>query len=353
MCSPTTLTFSKLTRHTPRLASKCFRGSNISVATPTRTDVIIRPLAENEIPEAARIIRLAFSTFLGLSPEDSRWPAGVEHAGPRWKVDPSSVLAAECDGKLIGSNFAAHWGSFGFFGPLTVDPAFWNQNVAQQLLAPTMEIFQRWDTRHLGLFTFAQSPKHMVLYQKFGFWPRDLVAVMAKEVGVTPRPASPDSTLYSEAKPDDRPQLLVACREVTDALFEGLDLEREIRAVSDQNFGNTILVWEGAKLVAFAVCHAGTGTEAGTGVCYVKFAAVRPGPNASRDIGRLIDALEVFAGKVGAHKITAGVNLARREAFQLMIARGFRIEIQGVAMESGGPSTGYNRAGVYILDDWR
>ena len=135
--------------------------------------------------------------------------------------------------------------------------------------------------------------------------------------------------------------------------LRGLDLEREIRAVSAQNLGDTILIWDGTKLAAFAVCHAGTGTEAGTGVCYVKFGAVRPGPNAARDFGRLIDAVESFARRVGAHKITAGVNLARREAFQLMIARGFRIEIQGVAMETGGPSAGYNRAGVYILDDWR
>ena len=57
---------------------------------------------------------------------------------------------------------------------------------------------------------------------------------------------------------------------------------------------------------------------------------------------------KLFAGKVGARKITAGVNLARREAFLQMIARGFRTEMQGVAMETGGPSTGYNRAGACI-----
>ena len=55
----------------------------------------------------------------------------------------------------------------------------------------------------------------------------------------------------------------------------------------------------------------------------------------------------------GARKITAGVNLARREVFRELFARGFRTEIQGVAMETGGETSGYNRAGVYILDDWR
>ena len=267
----------------PSLATQLtFRGFNISVPTPTRTDVTIRPLAESELPEAARIIRLAFSAFLGIPPDDPRWPAGADYAEPRWKADPGHPFwRPNADGKLIASNFAAHcWGSFGFFGPLTVDPAFWNQTVARQLLGPTMEIFRRWGIRHLGLFTFAQSPKHIALYQKFGFWPRDLVAVMAKEA-VAAQPASPGSSLFSEASVSDRPQLLVACREVTDAIFEGLDLEREIRAISNQNLGDTNnLVWDSSKLAAFAVCHAGAGTEAGAGICYVKFAAVRPGPHA-------------------------------------------------------------------------
>ncbi len=85
----------------------------------------------------------------------------------------------------------------------------------------------------------------------------------------------------------------------------------------------------------------------------MKFAAVRPGRRASEVFERLLDAVEGYAREMKAPKITAGVNLARREAFQAMIARGFRTEMQGVAMETGDATSGYNRAGVYILDDWR
>ena len=48
-------------------------------------------------------------------------------------------------------------------------PDFWDRGVAQRLLAATMELFERWEIRHAGLFTFAESPKHVALYQKFGF----------------------------------------------------------------------------------------------------------------------------------------------------------------------------------------
>jgi hypothetical protein len=45
-----------------------------------------------------------------------------------------------------------------------------------------MECFRTWGVQHAGLFTFAHSPKHITLYQKFGFWPRFLTAVMPKPV---------------------------------------------------------------------------------------------------------------------------------------------------------------------------
>lgn len=338
---------------------------NSRVAGPQAdTKICVRPLAESELPEADRIVRVAFGTFLGM-PDPSRFMSDSDYVRTRWRFDPSAVVAAEHEGKLIGTNFATNWRSFGFFGPLTVEPAYWNRGVAQQLLGPTMEIFRRWGNQHLGLFTFSQSPKHMTLYQKFGFWPRDLVAIMAKRIagaegegtlqerhGVTAKLTGTPG-LFSQASPESRPQLLLACREVTTANFDGLDVEREIRSVLEQKLGDTVLFWEDAELCAFAVCHTGPGTEAGSGICYVKFAAVTPGERASTNFSRLIEAIEAFAHSVGAQKAVAGVNLARREAFTALFTRGFRTELQGVAMEAGDESTGYNRAGIYILDDWR
>ena len=86
------------------------------------------------------------------------------------------------DGEFVGSNFATNWGSVGFFGPLTVRPDFWDRGVAKRLLEPIMDCFDRWGTKHAGLFTFSQSQKHVGLYQRFGFWPRFLTAIMSRAV---------------------------------------------------------------------------------------------------------------------------------------------------------------------------
>ena len=36
----------------------------------------------------------------------------------------------------------------------------------------------------------------------------------------------------------------------------------------------------------------------------------------------------------------------------MLIDRGFRTRMQGVAMHRGN-AAGYNRPGVYVIDDWR
>ena len=51
-------------------------------------------------------------------------------------------------------------------------------------------------------------------------------------------------------------------------------------------------------------------------------------------------------------RLVCGVNLARHEAYRRMLARGFRADLQGVAMERQN-EPGYNRPDVYLIDDWR
>jgi hypothetical protein len=54
----------------------------------------------------------------------------------------------------------------------------------------------------------------------------------------------------------------------------------------------------------------------------------------------------------GLASVAAGANLARREAYGELRRRGYRTWLQGVAM-ARGEGEGYNRAGVYVIDDWR
>jgi len=159
---------------------------------------------------------------------------------------------------------------------------------------------------------------------------------------------------YSGLTGAQRTECLDACRDLTEALHEGLDLGAEIRTVQAQGLGDTVLLEEpaGNGLKGFALCHYGPCSEAGEGTCFVKFGAVRPGPAAGERFDRLLDACAALAMAVGMPKLQAGVNMARQEAYGHMVGRGFRTEIQGVTMHRPN-EPGYSRPGVYVVDDWR
>ncbi|HKR83625.1 MAG TPA: GNAT family N-acetyltransferase [Terriglobales bacterium] len=314
-----------------------------------KSEITVHPLHENELPAADAIMRLAFGTFIGL-PDPMTFMGDASYVRTRWLANPNAAFAAEANGEVIGSNFATNWGSVGFFGPLTIRPDYWDRGVGKRLMGPVMALFEQWQTRHAGLFTFPHSAKHVGLYQRFGFWPRFLTALMSRPVGTIK--SAGRWTRFGEVRATERGAVLSACREVTDAIYEGLDVAHEIQAVAAQNLGDTILLWDEDRLVGLAVCHLGPGTEAGSGVCYIKFGAVRPGPVAERHFNNLLDACEEMAAAQQVLRLVGGVNTARHEAYVQMLARGFHTDMQGVVM-SRPNEPGYNRRDVYLIDDWR
>jgi GNAT superfamily N-acetyltransferase len=317
-----------------------------SVAAP----VSVRPLVEPDLDRADEIFRVAFGTFLGL-PEPETFFGTADYVRTRWAADPRAAFAATVEGEVVGSNFAADWGSVGYFGPLTVRPDLWDRGIGRRLMEPVMDRFDTWENRHLGLFTFSHSPKHLELYRRYGFWPRFLTAVMRKRVTVSA--VVPGRVLYGELTAAERPDALGLARALTGAVHEGLSLEREITAVQAQGLGDTVLLeGAGSGLDGLAVCHCGAGSEAGEDVCFVKFGAVRPGPDAADRFERLLDACEQLAAEKGLGQLDAGTNLARQDAYRRMADRGFRTWLQGVTMHRPN-EPGYSHSDAYVIDDWR
>lgn len=312
-------------------------------------DIAIRALDGRDVAEADRIFRVAFGTFLGLPKPDS-FMGDADLVGTRWWAAPSAAFGAYAGDELVGSNFAANWGSFGFFGPLTVRPDLWDRGIARRLLDATMDLFGRWGTRQVALFTFPDSPKHIALYEKYGFRRQALTPVMAKAVG-SAAGSGQWSTFSALPRPLWAPTL-TACRALTEAIYPGLDVQNEIRAVCDQRIGETVLVRDGRELVAFAICHQGAGSEAGSGATFVKFGAARAGRDASEHFERLLSACEALAQVKGSRQLVAGINVARSQAHQIMCRHGFETTLEGVAMHRPD-APGHNRPDCFVIDDWR
>jgi GNAT superfamily N-acetyltransferase len=313
------------------------------------TRVLVRPLAEADLGDADRIFRLAFGTFLGLR-DPLLFAGDTDYVRTRHAAEPGAALAAEIDGELVGSNFALRRGSLAFFGPLSVRPELQGQGIAQELLAATMDVFARWGVRHAGLFTFAHSAKHVALYQKLGFWPGFLMAVMVAPIDSTGGAAS-DTELLSRLDAPEREAALADCRAVAGDIQEGLDATAEIETIARLRLGDTVLLRRDGEVQGFALCHCGAGTEAGSNTCFVRFALVRRGLGEAA-FDRLLDGCVALARERGLATLQAGVSTGNRAAYKRLLARGFRTQLQGVEMHRPeGP--GYHTPDVLALDDWR
>ncbi|GAB4151652.1 MAG: hypothetical protein Fur0046_30980 [Cyanobacteria bacterium J069] len=318
--------------------------------------ITIRAMQEADLAIANHIFRLAFGTFIGL-PDPQDFAKTMNYMN-RWYLDPSAAFVAEEDGQIIGSNIAVNWGSFGGFGPLSVHPDYWDQKVGQRLVSAAMDYFAQHQISQLGIFTFSNSPKHLVLYERFGFHPRCLTAVMSKPVQFQ------NSTLpflqYSTLAPVEQTRYLKRSKELTETLLNDLDLSREIQTVADRGWGETVLLESDGQsasagtppLAGLAICHCGEDTEAGKDACYVKFGAVRSGDRAAQSLTSLLQACESLAAQRGLSTLICGVNTERQGAYQLLRCLGFRIDILGVALPNPNQAT-FNHPNAFVLDDWR
>ena len=308
----------------------------------------IRLLQEQELSEADKIFRLAFGTFMGL-PDPIKF-YGDRYYMQRWYTEPKAVFAAEIDGQLVGSNFISKWGSFGFFGPLSVHPNFWNQGVGKKLMSATMEYLRNCQTQQICFFTFSQSPKHLHFYQKFGFMPHFLTSICAKSV--SQKQQQLQSIRYSQISPEQQKQYLQASQKLTNNIYSGLDLHSEILAVENQRLGDTLFIGENTNLEGFAICHYGPGTEAGSDTCYIKFGAVNSEKKGSDRLAKLLNECEIFSNIMGMSKLVLGINTGRQQAYLKILNMGFKIDILGVAMHNPN-EVGYNNPDTYVIDDLR
>lgn len=284
-------------------------------------------------------MRSAFGTFIGLPDPDS-FGGDASFVRARWLCHPEQTFGAFRGEELIGSNLLTRWGSFGFFGPLSIRPEDWDRGYASPLMEPVIEAIEGWKLAGSGLFTFPHSLKHIGLYQKFGFYPGHLNVIFEKTPEIksasgSPQPAAPDSWQGFS-------------REIGNAVLPGLDLSDEGERMIANGLGNVLVTPSGN---GFAICHSGGGSEAGSGACYVKFAAARPGPGSPAAFEELLDTCEGYAAG-RSEKLMAGVSVGRRGAYEALRKRGYRMLMTGLSMHRPGPAL-FASPEHFVLDDWR
>ena len=208
--------------------------------------ITIEPLTETDLADARRCNRAAFSAFLGI-PEPDLFRPEADVIGPRWRGWPDGCLALKANGDLAGVGLMMRWGRVCILGPLTIFPDYWSHGYARRLMTDLIEIVDAGGFAFTGLFTHPQSPKHVRLYESFGFEMQRITAIMSKVPEAVGMP--PQAALYSVLSDTERSQALRDTDTVTAACFDGLSLREEIEQIDSERLGETILLRSGDNVL--------------------------------------------------------------------------------------------------------
>ncbi|WP_019504015.1 GNAT family N-acetyltransferase [Pleurocapsa sp. PCC 7319] len=307
--------------------------------------VEISLLQESQLPEAAKLLKLSFGTFLGLK-EPMSFGNGAEYMS-RWYRESLGAFAAKADGKLVGHCMVANWGSCAGFGPIVTHPDYWDRGIGSQLIDASWSKFYEWESQQILFCTHANSPKHLHFYGKFGAEPRFLIALCTKTL-LPIQPPRLKSQRYSHLSPEQQKESLNACYQLTDKIYGGLDWRSEILLVQQKSLGDTLLVWDDLELIGLAICHYGAGSEAAKDTFYIKLAAAK----SAQAFEQLVDECEVLSITLGISSMMAGVDMACVDAYRRMRARRFKIQSLSVSMHKPN-HMGYSRPDVYVIEDRR
>ncbi len=269
----------------------------------------------------------------------------------RLRAKDTWLIVAEKSSRPIGSLCLSRQGSVAALGPVTVHPDFWGKGISHRLMREGIKQLDSWPVTSTGLFTFAHSIQHVSLYQKYGFWPGNLVSVLSKVPSTETATGIAEYRLTGQTS-DRRIKLITACRTLTETVYPGWDATELIRSTLDTCSGDCLVLQKNQTIESFALLYYGPGSEGGGGQCLVKLAVSAPGPEASDRFQRLLHAIETVARAESLPRVTLSVDTANLTAYRHVLNAGYRPVIQGISMFRNAEGA-FSREEHYILTDWR
>jgi len=328
------------------------------------TKVQIRRIKKGDLSRVRDVLEQTFGDFferqLGTRP---RQPfQGAQYVHHRWLVEPWGCFVAEEDQqKLVGVALGVTWGTVGLLGPVAVLTNYQNQGIGQQLIRAVQEFFEENKATVHGVMTYPSSPKHLLLFHKFGYRPKGISAIMSRVLDraevdpLGPGRAARSGLVvrrYSTLEETKKKAALARFHKVTNAICRGLDVSKEVEIVDGLALGDTVLIERGRDLLGFGVYHLPGVSEAPSGALYVKFLAIDPQQRKPDALDQVVAAVEEVAHQQGVGRVILPVYTRYWQAYSTLLRCGYQVDFTMARMQRGKPED-YEDASHLVLDDWR
>ena len=327
--------------------------------------VQIRRVRKGDLSKVRDVMEQTFGDFLerqlGTRPRQAF--GGAQYVHHRWLMEPWGCFVAEEDSsKIVGAALAVTWGTVGVLGPVAVLTNYHNQTIGQQLIRAAQDFFDENKATLHGCVTYPTSPKHLYLYHKFGYRPKQLTAIMSRAIDRGPArvaglaKAGVKSSLtarrYSTLEEAKKKAALARIHKITNAVCRGMDLAKEIEIVDGLTLGDTLLLEKGREVIGFAVCHLPPNSEAPHGSAYVKLLAIDSRHRKPEHLQALLQGVEELAASGQLQRVVVPAYTYYWTAYQTLLERGYHVDFTMVRMKRGKQED-YEDPSDLVLDDWR
>jgi predicted N-acetyltransferase YhbS len=277
-------------------------------------------------------------------------------------MEPWGCFVAEEDGqKIVGVAVGVTWGSLGLLGPVAVLTHYQNQGIGQQLIRAVQQFFEENKATVHGVVTYPSSPKHLLLFHKFGYRPKGLTAIMSRVLDrAEADPLGPGRAArsglavrrYSTLEETKKKAALARFHRITNAVCRGMDVSKEVEIVDGLALGDTVLVERGRDLLGFGVYHLPGVSEAPAGALYMKFLALDPQQRKPEVLEQFVAAVEDLAHEQGVSRVILPVYTRYWQAYSALLRCGYQVDFTMARMQHGKPED-YEDGNHLVLDDWR
>ena len=331
--------------------------------------VQIRRVRKGDLSKVRDVMEQTFGDFLerqlGTRPRQAF--GGAQYVHHRWLMEPWGCFVAEEDSsKIVGAALAVTWGTVGILGPVAVLTHYHNQTIGQQLIRAAQDFFDENKATLHGCVTYPTSPKHLYLYHKFGYRPKQLTAIMSRAIDRGPARVSPLAAKagaavakaaltmrrFSTLEEAKKKAALLRIHKITNAVCRGLDLAKEIEIVDGLALGDTVLLERGRDLIGFAICHSPGVSEAPAGALYVKYLAIDPPHRKPEHLEQFVTLIEGLGQELGVQRVILPVYARYWAAYNVLVQCGYQIDFTMVRMQRG-KAEDYEDPTDLVLDDWR
>ncbi len=152
---------------------------------------------------------------------------------------------------IAAFNMVHRSGTEGWMGPLAVRTEYQGSGMGKEIVQRGVDWLKTQQTSVIGLETMPRTMDNIGFYSRLGFLPGRLTITMTLEAQQSIDGARLFGRLSSRARDD----ALAECRSLVQRLLPGYDYSREITLTSDLAVGDTVLLYDGDRLVGFALAH--------------------------------------------------------------------------------------------------